>query len=133
MSNWVKKVVQKRNEQKKAEKKRKRIEKIKFYTKLNIACSVGILLFSLFLLFFSLITEDEYYNANLSMILAVLSLLVTFSYEVYEWIKMFSSNKRISTIPLSVAFLLLFFIAIIITILLHLFKNRLFLNIFSIL
>ena len=103
---------QKRKEQK-AEQKRKRKEKIRFYTKLNIACSVGILLFSLSLLVFSLITEDEYYNANLSMILAVLSLLVTFSYEVYEWIKMFSSNKIISTIPLSIAFLLLFLIAII--------------------
>ncbi len=101
------------SKQKQKEQKRKRKEKIKIYGILNIMCSIGILLLSLFLSFFSLITEDEYYNANLSMILAVLSLLVTFSYEVYEWIKMFSSNKKISTIPLSIAFLLLFFIAII--------------------
>lgn len=78
MSNWVKKVVQKRNEQKKAEKKEgKNIKK-----KGNILCAVIVCACALSFVVLSF----KNYSPKMGYALAIFSLSITIFFEIYEWI-----------------------------------------------
>lgn len=86
MSNWVKKVVQKRNEQKKAEKK----EHKHIMSLANSLCALIILgcAFSFFVLSF------KNYSSKMGCALAFLSFFVTIFFEIYEWIILFINYRK---------------------------------------
>mgnify|MGYP004567461307 CR=1 FL=1 len=86
MSNWVKKVVQKRNEQKQAEKK----EGKNIMSLANFLCALIIL--SCAISFFVLSFKN--YSSKMGCALAILSFWVTIFFEIYEWIILFTNYRK---------------------------------------
>lgn len=86
MSNWVKKVVQKRNEQKKAEKKEHKLTKCF----INSLCALIILGCT----FSFLETSFNNYGSELGCALATFSLCVTTIFEAYEWIMLLLNHHK---------------------------------------
>ena len=86
MSNWIKKVVQKRNKQKKAEKKEHKKSQIIG----NLLCASIILSY---LLIFAWCSVDNS-SADLGYVLSIFSLFLTACFEIYEWIMLLLNQHK---------------------------------------
>jgi len=113
MANATKNLVKKMNDEiknaiKKIKAKQKR-ENIIF----DIVCSLAVLLCLLYFVFGAVVNKTNGY----SFALAMLSMIVTFSFEGYEWIYLFKKNKQTkhSLLPCMVSLVLtMFFVCIVV-------------------
>lgn len=94
--------------QKRKEQQKKHRIKIREIIRINSLCSLGLLVICIICIIFSFIVSPEE-DSSLSLFLAMISLFVTFSYEIYEWIKLLSKKKEngSSTIPFLISYALI--------------------------
>ena len=114
MGNWIKKINKKREENIKREQKKKRINLISDEVIKNCMCSLGLFILVLACTIISFVYPNNEDSANMGLVLAMMSLFVTFAFEGYEWIKLFNKNsKGTSTFPFFVAYGLIIILTII--------------------
>ena len=94
--------------------KSKRKEQFKINIIFNILCSL--MLFIIISICLALLISNSTNNSDIGLLLAMISLFVTFAYEIYEWINLKKKRKNITTIP--------FLLSGIFTVLLTMFKVK---------
>ena len=77
--------------------KSKRKEQFKINIIFNILCSL--MLFIIISICLALLISNSTNNSDIGLLLAMISLFVTFAYEIYEWINLKKKRKNITTIP----------------------------------
>lgn len=114
MGNWINRGLKKQKENEKRKNKIKLKNLIENEIIINITSSFALLFVTAICMIVSFISTDDADSANMGLVLAMMSLFVTFAFEGYEWFKLFSKRiKKTSTIPFMIAYALLILLTII--------------------